>query len=323
MTMRFSTFTVFIVSLLISAPVLSQLPGLAPSVTPVTTLTLSKSSNNIVLSWTTSPNGSYDYIVTRGIAHPEYRAEVIIATITISATTYTDTNALIRTRQSYNINEFYRVYAVPKNYKALGFNSIGKEYRHRIKNQSLNVATIVTNGNTIGVYPTSNIATMHLPLSMVNTNKYDLDIYNLPRTEGKFNVRLNPQEMHHATVMHTAYDGDIYADVPSADGAYYCEADILPRPSVSKDGNIVEIAWEQIDIPYEGSIKAIRVVRTFIGVGNGEPQVLIATVEPSATSAEDDITSVPQNYYVFYQLQLVYVDNTMSLLSASSDPVRR
>lgn len=232
--------------LLFAAPALGQLPGLAPPLRPVTTLTMQKSGSDIVLNWSTAPAVDYDYLVCRGIAHPEYRAEVIIAYITNGATTYTDTNALTRTRQGYPINEFYVIYAIPKNYKALAANFYQSEYKHRIKNSSLDIAIVATNGDVIKVNPETYYRTMRFVAAQVNSSKADIDIYNLPSIPESIGILARPAESYPNTVVHTGYYSALYDATPETDATYSFTSRQLPKPTVSRVGNSVNISWNQL-----------------------------------------------------------------------------
>jgi len=326
--MKKAVFAVLVTALMM--PALAQLPGLAfgagldsQAARPVTTVTMAKSGNDIVLTWTVAPTGSHNCYVYKGIAHPEFRAEVLLATITDDSGTYTDTGALTRTRQGYAINEFYTIYAVPKAYTALAFNSYGPENAHTPRNASIDIAVEVTNGDVIEVRPSSKSGSMEMALSKTSATKFDLDLYNLPVQPETFSVLLNPSESNPKRVTHSAYDGNVFTDSPSEDGTYTATADEIPKPTVSADGDAVTISWDEITYSYEGQVTAIRVIRTYKGVGDAEPNVLADTVDPDATAAEDDISEVTANWYIFYQLQLVYSDGSYSELGASSDWIRK
>lgn len=313
--------TAFIL-LVIALATFGDLSGLSPATRPITTLTMTKSGNNIVLHWNVSPSASYDYLVYRGIAHPEFKAEVLVATITNDATTWTDTNALIRERQGYKINEFYKVYAIPKDLKPLS-SSITREDSHIEPNKSLDVAIAIPEGNDIRTFPVVKIDSKEIPLFHNSPQKVDLELYNLPFPDNPETIRISPEEYSPRTVVHIGFQGGAYIEDIVADTTLTTHIRQIPQPVVSRNGNKINISFEQIQSDYADTIKELQIIRSYKGVGDAEPSLVIATLPPTATQAEDDISSVGGNWYCFWQIKVVYKDGSLSDCGPSSEWIRR
>jgi hypothetical protein len=301
---------------------MAQLAGLSPQQRANTIVTMTKSGNDIVLSWTTTPAGSYNYYIYRGIMHAEYRAEVLIATITNDATTYTDTGALTRQRQGYAINEFYKVYAVPKIAKPLAATTMGENTRLP-RNQSVDVAVVVPEGNTNINFPSVNFLGQDIRLSQSTMQKADLDLANLPIPDTPVVVRTNALEYGARTVVHIGYHSGAYIANQSSDVVLTTHIRQVPKPQVSRNGNAVSIAWDAIQTDYTDTIREIKVIRSYKGVGDNEPSVVVSTLPANPTSANDDITDVTTDWYCFWQLRVIYNDGTASDCGPSSDWIRR
>lgn len=310
--------------LAVSLVTLADLPGLAPAPRPVTTVTMTKSGANITLNWTVSPAGSYDFFIYRGISHAEYRAEVLQTTITDGSLTWTDTGAITRTRQGYPTNDFYRVYAVPKDLPSqLAARAVDTEYSHDIRNNSLDVAVSITNGGTIANWPSYRVDTLEIQLSQSNWSKADLDVYNLPVVPDDLVIKVNPAESYPRKVSHAGYYAGASTERPAADEIVELTIRQVPLPSVERTDNLVDITWSGLTQDYNLTVTAIDVIRTYKGVGDGEPMQLIATVAPGATGAQDDISAVTPGWYIFWQLRLHYADGTLSTIGPSSEWVKR
>ncbi len=313
-----------ILLLVFSMAALADLPGLGPAPRPVTALTMQKSGSNIVLNWSVTPAGTYDFYIYCGIAHPEYRAEVLMATITNGATTWTDTGAITRTRQGYAINEFYRVYAVPQNLgTALAGKTVDTEITHDVRNASLDMAYLLTNGDTLGNRPTFRVDTVEIPLAQLTQSKADLDVYNLPVVPEEVITKINPNESYPRKVTHAGYYAGAITDVPAADTTITLTIRQVPLPTVSRDGNAITATWTAITQDFAQTVTGIDLVRTHKGVGDGEPMETVATVAPNATQATDNISGVTDGWYCFWQLRLHYADGTMSTLGPSTEWVMK
>ena len=306
---------------IISQVVVAQLLGLSPQQRANTIVTMAKSGNNIILTWTTTPAGSYHYYIYRGIMHAEYRAEVLIATI--DATTYTDTGALTRQRQGYAINEFYKIYAVPKTAKPLANTTIAEASRLQ-RNQSVDVALYIPEGSTNKNCPIVNFKGQDIMLAQNSTHKADLDIYNLPLPEEAVVAKINAMEYGARTVVHIGFQGGAYIAHQSSDVVLTTHIRQVPKPQINgREENIVSLSWDALITDYDQTVAQIKVLRSNKGVGNGEPSVVVATLPASATSVSDDITSVIIGWYCFWQLRVIYKDGTESDCGPSSDWVRR
>jgi len=320
--MRLKAIKIAFICLFTAFSVLADLPGLAPPSRPVTTLTMTKSGNSIVLHYSVSPTGNYDYYIYRGIAHPEFRAEVLVATITNGATTWTDTDALIRERQGFPVNEFYKVYAVPKELAPLS-SAITREDSHIEPNQSIDIAIAIPEGDTRRTFPKVNVHSREIFLSKVNSQKADLDLYNLPYPFDPATIRICPEEYGQRTVVHLGFHGGAHITGVSSDTTLTTHIRQIPQPQVAREGNKISIVWEQLQSDYADTIKELQVIRSYKGVGDAEPSSIIATLSPTATQAEDDISSVSGNWYCFWQIKVVYKDGSLSDCGPSSEWIRR
>lgn len=317
--------------LLLAIPAAAGLPGLARPTRPVTDLRCAKSTNDVVLTWTTTPSATYGYIVTRGVLQPEFKAEKIVAVT--ADLTWTDVGAITRTVLGVSVNEFYRVYAVwvspPHPMEPRAWRN---EHLAIPRDLSQICKFSVGNGAQFTLGPKAQILgrddSWRMTAAISSPTDFLFDLYNFPTNQAPAGaslvVQAEPGEAYPSTVDHEGYYAGLVATVGSADQALTSlTTRSIPAPSLlSRVGQVVTMGWTAPPEDVAGNVTGIELYRTYEGVGS-DTGTLVGTYAASALQGADTITAVTTNWYCFYAIRLVFADGTKSLFSASSAPVRR
>lgn len=323
------------VVLLAALPASAGLPGLARPTRPVTDLRCARDGNDVVLTWTTAPTGTYRAIVTRGILQPRFRAEKIVAILGPGVTAWRDYGAITRTRLGVLVSEFYRIYALPGTapVAALAPKTQIDEYQERPRDRQQVLRYDVTNGGQFALAPTTTVLgrddDWRMPASGTPTAGaflFDMENNSTPGGAAGRRVLLNgrPLEAYPSTVDHQGYDANAQLFLVTGDQTTPSSATRgLSAPAITRTDNAIAGALTPPTQDTAGSIEALEVMRTYEGVGAAEPAVLVATLAPEASAFTDDITGVTSGWWVFYQWRIKYINGDRSDLSASSAPIRR
>lgn len=312
-------------------PVLGGLPALKRPTRPDTLLHCTKSGRDVVLTWTTTPPSAWGYVICRGVLQPIFR-DRIVAVVPRNTTTWTDVGALDRTIEGVFVNEFYRVYAISP---LMPLNS--SQARHEWTAHPLNGRQVVrydiSNGSSFVLAPSATVVGRDHGWTLMGARTnlataFLFDFWNTPTPGGAVGRQVlfsgRAAEYGPATVNHYGYDANATVTLAAGDQvAPTSTARALSAPQVSLAGTQVtgQITPPAQDTP--GSISALEVWRTYLGVGDSEPGLLVMTLAPTQSTFTDNVSLVSSGWYLFYHWRIRYADGTVSDFSASSAPIRR
>ena len=335
--MKRSGILIILAAVLLAAlPASAGLPGLTRPTRPVSDLRCVRDASDVVLTWTTTPAGTYRSIVVRGLLHPRFRAEKVVAILPPGTNTWRDVGAVTRTALGATfVNEFYRVYAAPGlvPVTALAPKTQRDEYTETPRNRSQIVRQDVSNGEQFSLAPTLTVVGRDNNWQMEaartpDPKTYLWDLENAPTPGGATGRRVQisgaPAEAWPATVDHQGYAADVQAYLAAGDqDAPGSSTRALSAPAVVLTGTAVSGTLTPPTQDTAGTWLSLDVYRTYEGVGPAEPGILVATLAPDATSFTDDLAAVTPGWYVFYAFRITYIDGSHSDFSASSAPIRR
>lgn len=318
---------------ILALPACAGLPSFRRPPRPVTDLRCVKSGSDVVLTWTTSPSGTYAYLVCRGLLAPEFKQQKVVAWITDGSTTWTDVGAITRTILGVPVNEFYMVYALPWPGRApLAHKAFLPEWHGRPRDGQQTIRLDVTNAVQFPGVPKARVleegeAGITMATSAGDT-AYLLDMLNRPTpglATGTVWVNANRFEQYPGTVDHAAsMAGVLFTPNGGNQTITTATARTIPTPALgARTGNRQTVSWTWPTEDTPGAVVQVQLWRSYEGVGDGEDAVLVGTYTSATTQTVDDLSAVPPGWYVFYQLKLVYVDGTTSPYGPSSAPVQR
>lgn len=335
--------------LLLALPLLAQMPGTGASVCmdparrtliyqrrpflrPVTDLRLAKSGDDAVLTWTVSPEGTYHYIITRGLLQPTFSDAVQVGETDLL--TWTDEDALIREVMGVPVDEYYYVWATGElpGKAPLAPKLVYHENLAPPKASQSILKVTVTNADQFSQRPELAVEgrdhNWAMPPNTTTVGTYLYSAENFPSAGGVAGLTVAAQgkvQEYTGTVDHLGYySGTRRTQTPT--GNVTLEASTtraVPQPAAVRDGNAVSLTWTEPVQDVAGTLVSFELHRTYLGVGAGEPEVLVATGPIATLQAADDIAAIPANDYCFWHLVLVYADGRKTDPGPSTAPLRR
>lgn len=322
-----------LLSLLAAVPLWAGFGALARPARPVSDLRCARDASDVVLSWATTPPGTYRTLVCRGVLQPRFRAEVIVAVLPPGVTAWRDYGAITRTRLGVSVNEFYCVYALPGAVTPPPLQRVAArpEYFEVPRNRSQLILFEPPNGGQFVTAPVlaapGRDNNWKLPAARSSATAFLFDTENFPTPGGLVGAEAlasaEPAEGRPTTWLHTGYyAGALYFPVAGDQTMTAAIVREISAPAVSRAGQVCTVTCAAPPQDAAGTIISIQWYRSYLGVGDAETLIPMGTTAPSVLEITDDITAVPADWYVFYTYRLLYAAGS-SNCSRSSAPVRR